>query len=33
VLAHVLIWLCVVLTVLSGGIYLWQNRHVLKDKV
>jgi CDP-diacylglycerol--glycerol-3-phosphate 3-phosphatidyltransferase len=32
-LAQVLIWLCVVLTVLSGGIYLWQNRHVLKDKV
>jgi hypothetical protein len=26
-----LIWLCVVLTVLSGGIYLWQNRSVLKD--
>jgi CDP-diacylglycerol--glycerol-3-phosphate 3-phosphatidyltransferase len=32
-LAQGLIWGCVVLTVLSGGIYLWQNRHVLRDKV
>jgi CDP-diacylglycerol--glycerol-3-phosphate 3-phosphatidyltransferase len=29
--SQALIWLCVVLTVLSGGIYLWQNRSVLKD--
>ena len=29
--ANVLMWLCVVLTVISGGVYLWQNVDVLKD--
>ena len=30
-LANGLMWLCALLTVISGGIYLWQNIDVLKD--
>ena len=26
-----LLWLCAALTVISGAVYLWQNRDVLKD--
>ena len=29
--ANGLMWLCALLTVISGGIYLWQNIDVLKD--
>ena len=29
--ANVLLWICAALTVLSGGVYLWQNRDVLRD--
>ena len=29
--ANVLLWICAGLTVLSGAVYLWQNRDVLKD--
>ncbi len=31
-LGQVLIWICVALTVISGGIYLMQNYSVLKEK-
>ncbi len=31
-LSNVLIWICAALTVISGGIYLWQNIGVLKEK-
>ena len=31
-LSHVLIWICAALTVISGGIYLYQNVGVLKEK-
>ncbi len=30
--SNVLLWICVALTVLSGGIYLYQNRQVLRDQ-
>ena len=29
--SNVLMWVCAVLTVISGGVYLWQNADVLKD--
>lgn len=30
-LAVALLWLCAALTVVSGGVYLWQNKDVLTD--
>ncbi len=30
-LAAALLWVCVGLTVISGGVYVWQNRDVLRD--
>ena len=31
-LAHALLWICAALTVISGGIYLYQNKGVLKEE-
>ena len=31
VISNGLMWLCAALTVISGGIYLWQNADVLRD--
>ena len=29
--SNILLWICAALTVLSGAVYLWQNRDVLRD--
>lgn len=31
-LSQTLIWICAALTLISGGIYVWQNRRILRDK-